>query len=130
MADDGALPTPHETFLAKLEALPGELWQLAVNKGYSPQAATAIQALVADGAAGVKDAANAVVAAAEPALAASEAFWPPVLLPFAPLIIPFVDSLLEKERDALEDEAAQKAAALELKVQAWGAVKAAAPATS
>ena len=128
MTDTTATPTPHETLLQKIEALPGELWQLARNKGYAPAAADEIKALVADGAAGVKDAAQAVVAVAEPALAASEIAWPAVLKPFAPMIVALVDGLLEKERDELVAKAAAEQATLDERISAWGAAKAALPA--
>jgi hypothetical protein len=128
MADaNSPAPAAHATLLSRIEALPGELWTLAVNKGYSPEAADQIKTLVSDGAQGVKDAADTVVALAEPALLTSEAVWPAFLKPFAPLIIPFVDNLLEQERDTLKAKAAAEAQALEDKISAWGQAKAAAP---
>ena len=130
MADAAPAATPHQTLLQELEALPGKLWQLAVDRGYSPAAATEIQALVADGSTAVKDAADVVVAAGEPALVASEVFWPAPLLPFAPEIVSFVDGLIEKERDALKAKAAAEAKALDDKIAAWATTKAAAPAPS
>lgn len=93
--------------LAKVEALPEEIEQWMTSKNAPPQLIEDAKALVDASATGITDLADTAIGVARMEL-------PAYLLPFWPMIQAYIEGELSKEKDALD-----------AKLTAWEAAKAA-----